>query len=79
MTVASPDAELTQAGPAVFDPLDTRELDVLIALIRAGWATVSAVHPLLCPLWHDARDLMIDLDLAWWHSFGRENPDRVRR
>lgn len=68
----------TDAAPpwAVFDTLNTGELDVLLAITGAAWRTVSAVHPLLCPLWADLRDDLQDLHLAWWSAFERENPDR---
>jgi hypothetical protein len=36
---------------------------------------VSAVHPTLCPLWHDLGEVITDLNAAWWRAFKRENPD----
>jgi hypothetical protein len=69
----------TEQAPAwvAFDTLSTRELDVLQAITSAAWRTVSAVHPLLCPLWHDLAEDLHDLNEAWWHAFERENPGRT--
>jgi hypothetical protein len=59
-------AVITRSSPdlhavSIFEPLTSRELDLLIAVISAGWRMVSAVHPLLCPLWHDPGRLAAPL------------------
>jgi hypothetical protein len=75
---AQPPRDLHTAS--IFEPLTTRDLDLLLALITAGRRMVSAVHPLLCPLWHDLGDVITDLNRAWWIAFDRENPGtRTRR
>jgi hypothetical protein len=62
----------------IFAVLDTREIDVLIAVISAGWRITSAVHPLLCPLWDELRELLADLHIGWEIAFARENPHLAR-
>jgi hypothetical protein len=65
---------------SIFEPLTTRDLDLLLALVTAGRRMVSAVHPLLCPLWQELGDVITDLSAAWWVAFDRENPGtRTRR
>lgn len=55
------------------DRLTTRELNVLIAKLRAGSATATAVYPATVDeLWHDSTDLADDLNGAWWRAFARE-------
>lgn len=64
-----------QQPPAGYfaDRLTTRELDVLIAKLRAGWATANAVYPaIIDPLWRDTVDLLGDLHGAWVRAFARE-------
>jgi hypothetical protein len=58
----------------IFAVLTTRELDVLLAVIGAGWRMTGAVHPTLCPLWQDTCDLLGDLHRDWEIAFARENP-----
>jgi hypothetical protein len=62
----------------IFAVLTTRELDVLLAVLGAGWRMTSAVHPTLCPLWQDTADLLGDLDVDWHIAFARENPQYSR-
>lgn len=69
--------ETVKAADATFGALNTRDLDVLIAKITAGWRTAAAAHPLCCPLWEDARELLEDLHAAWFAAFYRENPGRA--
>lgn len=65
------------APAPAFDALTTREIDVLIAKLSAGWRVTSAVYPTsLCPLWRDTADLLADLNGAWWAAYARENPER---
>jgi hypothetical protein len=79
MTVSEQPPPAGNPRPAsIYDPLSTRDLDLLLALISAGSRMVSAVHPLLCPLWHDMHEVMGDLDAAWWRAYDRENPGRRR-
>lgn len=59
----------------IFAVLTTRELDVLLAVLGAGWRITGAVHPTLCPLWQDTADLLGDLHAAWEIVFARENPN----
>jgi hypothetical protein len=63
---------------SIFDPMTSREVDLLLAVMSAGWRMVSAVHPLLCPLYHEVREVIEDLNAAWWVAFERENPGRLR-
>jgi hypothetical protein len=58
----------------IFAVLTTRELDVLLAVLAAGWRITGAVHPTLCPLWQDTADLLGDLHRDWEIAFARENP-----
>jgi hypothetical protein len=76
MTVPPPHPESVNIQTtAIYDPLTTRDLDLLLAVITAGRRMVSAVHPTLCPLWHDLGEVITDLNAAWWRAFKRENPD----
>ena len=69
--------ETVKAPEAAFDALNTRDLDVLIAKVNAGWRATAAAHPLCCPLWEDGRDLLKVLHVAWFAAFYRENPGRA--
>jgi hypothetical protein len=81
MTVPEPAPPVGDFRPSsIYEPLTTRDLDLMLALITAGRRMVSAVHPLLCPLWHDLGEVITDLNAAWWTAFDRENPgQRTRR
>lgn len=53
--------------------LTARELNVLIAKLRAGFYTANAVYPAIVdPLWRDSIDLLDDLHGAWVRAFARE-------
>jgi hypothetical protein len=67
--------EAAPAPESIYDTLNTRQLDVLIAKVAAGWKTAAAAaHPHRSPLWEDGRDLLEDLHLAWCAAFAREHP-----
>ena len=62
----------------IFAVLTTRELDVLLAVLGAGWRITGAVHPTLCPLWLETADLLGDLHRSWEIAFARESPQHAR-
>lgn len=65
-----------EAPGAAFAALTTRDLNVLIAKITAGWVTAAAVEP-MSPLWRDGGELLKTLNAAWWTAFRRENPGQA--
>jgi hypothetical protein len=73
MTVPLQSQQPPEVQESIFARLATRDIDLLIALIHAGWRLGHAVYPRDDGLWQDFRDLLADLHRAWCTAFEREN------
>ncbi len=66
------DPVMAAPDPAMFEPMDRGENNILSAHLSSGWQKQAAVYPVLSEPWRETCAILDDLSAAWWANFNTE-------
>ena len=71
--VAAPrDPVMAAPDPAMFEPMDRGENNILSAHLSSGWQKQAAVYPVLSEPWRETGAILDDLHDPWRANFNAE-------
>ena len=67
------DPVMAAPDPAMFEPMDRGENNILNAHLTSGLYKQGAVYPVLSEPWRETTAILDDLHAAWWVNFNAEH------